>query len=601
MLRLIKSSELIFAFGIITIGIFCINNRPVSALSGSDWRAGNIIDDSIFYNSNAMSTQDIQNFLNQKMPSCDTNGAKTYSGNQTRAQYGANRGVPPPYVCLKDYSQNGLSSAQIIKDAANNYGINPATLLVLLQKEQTLITDDWPWPKQYRSATGFGCPDTAACDDKYYGFFNQVTNAARQFRLYANSPNSYRYKPFQNNYIQYNPVASCGGSNVHIDNYATAGLYNYTPYQPNDSALNNLYGSGDSCGAYGNRNFWRLFNDWFGSGYMPPNNSDLNWRFENLRGKSVGVIPSSAYTGITPATISYNNDIYVFNHDISSGTLRAEIASNTGWSSQVIDGPGTTTSINSANHTVGVYPKPIISNGKLMVFYYDNSLGLLKMATLSDGVWRIETLDGAGGAQGRIIGNVGQKPSVALYDGTIQLFYYNSSGEGLRHAWRDSAGSWRFETLDGRGSFSGKNAIVGTQSSVAQYGQSLQLFYYDASSGNLRHAWTTSSAGWRFEDLDGSSGSVARYNSDTGMDVATLVDPQKNKLIALYRANGMLKYAYSDVNGWKFAFLDGNSNTINFNSPPRPTGINPTATMSGGSLQSFYQENGILRHAWGNY
>lgn len=59
-------------------------------------------------------------------------------------------------------------------------------------------------------------------------------------------------------------LQSSGGTNVSIENLATAGLYNYTPYQPNQSALNNLYGSGDSCGAYGNRNFWRLFNDWFG-------------------------------------------------------------------------------------------------------------------------------------------------------------------------------------------------------------------------------------------------------------------------------------------------------------------------------------------------
>jgi hypothetical protein len=72
-----------------------------------------------------------------------------------------------------------------------------------------------------------------------------------------------------NNYIQYNPNASCGGSNVYIQNQATAGLYNYTPYQPNASAINNLYGSGDSCGAYGNRNFWRMYNDWFGSTQIP--------------------------------------------------------------------------------------------------------------------------------------------------------------------------------------------------------------------------------------------------------------------------------------------------------------------------------------------
>ncbi len=29
--------------------------------------------------------------------------------------------------------------------------------------------------------------------------------------------------------------------------------------------MNNLYGTGDGCSAYGNRNFWRMYTDWFGS------------------------------------------------------------------------------------------------------------------------------------------------------------------------------------------------------------------------------------------------------------------------------------------------------------------------------------------------
>jgi hypothetical protein len=147
---------------------------------------------------------------------------------------------------------------------------------VLLQKEQSLLTDDWPWSIQYRSATGYGCPDTAPCDSEYYGFFNQVYSAARQFKRYGLDKDLFSYRAGSNNYIQYNPNAGCGGSTVYIQNQATAGLYNYTPYQPNTSALNNLYGSGDGCGAYGNRNFWRLFNDWFGSTTGPPDYSCRN-------------------------------------------------------------------------------------------------------------------------------------------------------------------------------------------------------------------------------------------------------------------------------------------------------------------------------------
>jgi uncharacterized protein with LGFP repeats len=56
---------------------------------------------------------------------------------------------------------------------------------------------------------------------------------------------------------------------VFIYNQATAGLYNYTPYQPNAAALRAGYGSGDDCSAYGNRNFYSYFTDWFGSTHEP--------------------------------------------------------------------------------------------------------------------------------------------------------------------------------------------------------------------------------------------------------------------------------------------------------------------------------------------
>lgn len=266
----------------LTLGVTFGISSNAEALSGSEFQAGRIIDDGVFFNGQGMDANGVQGFLNSKVPNCDTWGNTPYSTNQTRAQYGASRGNPAPYTCLKDYRQDtptkgaeyGLcgqynggnkSAAQIISDVSAACGINPKVLIVLLQKEQSLITDDWPWNIQYRSATGYGCPDTAPCDAEYYGFFNQTYNAARQFKKYNRDQTSFRYRAGRDNYIQYNPNAGCGGTNVYIQNQATAGLYNYTPYQPNPSALANLYGSGDNCGAYGNRNFWRMYNDWFGS------------------------------------------------------------------------------------------------------------------------------------------------------------------------------------------------------------------------------------------------------------------------------------------------------------------------------------------------
>jgi uncharacterized protein with LGFP repeats len=50
---------------------------------------------------------------------------------------------------------------------------------------------------------------------------------------------------------------------VKIQNLATHALYIYTPYTPNDAALANLTGIGDSCSSYGNSNFWEYYTSWF--------------------------------------------------------------------------------------------------------------------------------------------------------------------------------------------------------------------------------------------------------------------------------------------------------------------------------------------------
>lgn len=257
---------------------------PVHALSGADFQAGRIIDDVIFTNKDALNPSQIQAFLNAKVPVCDRNRP---SSNPT---------YQPPYTCLKEYQENtitlennygrfnsdgspyqvpgGKSAAQIIWDAGQKYSINPEVLLVTLQKEQSLVTDDWPWSIQYWRAMGNQCPDGpggAQCNPAYAGFFNQVDGGAWQLRHDFDgigTPGfSSAYKQGWNNILYQDPNAnpSCGTKSVFIQNQATAVLYKYTPYTPNDAALNNLYGTGDSCSAYGNRNFWRTFSDWFGA------------------------------------------------------------------------------------------------------------------------------------------------------------------------------------------------------------------------------------------------------------------------------------------------------------------------------------------------
>lgn len=257
---------LLIATAMILISSTKVKNVEAAPVTG--FQAGNIMSDAVFVNKNSMSVSQIQSFLNSKVPYCDPQGTKPSEyGGGTRRQYAASRGVNPPFTCLRDYSQGSKSAAQIIYDAAQEFSINPQVLIVLLQKEQGLITDEWPWPIQYRSATGYGCPDTAACDSTYYGFTNQVRWAGRMFRaIMNNSPTWYTPYTVGNNRIYWHPdLNRCGSSTVNIQNRATAALYSYTPYQPNQAALNAGYGTGNSCSSYGNRNFYQYFKDWFGN------------------------------------------------------------------------------------------------------------------------------------------------------------------------------------------------------------------------------------------------------------------------------------------------------------------------------------------------
>lgn len=271
---------------------FTLQNKNANAISATDFKAGNIISDYVFYNKNTMNVHQIQDFLNRNIGSCDTWGSQRATdwgrGDITRAQFAKQRwGVDPPFVCLNHYHENpttgetsyekgggwfqgGISAAQIIYDASQKYGINPQVLLVLLKKESSgpLTSDSWPLKNQYKYAMGYACPDSgpgnsANCNSEKGGFYKQVNLAAWQLNYYRTHPNDYRYGIGWND-IQYSPNAACGTKRVYIENIATLSLYIYTPYTPNDAALANYPGTAH-CGAYGNRNFFMFFSEWFGS------------------------------------------------------------------------------------------------------------------------------------------------------------------------------------------------------------------------------------------------------------------------------------------------------------------------------------------------
>lgn len=237
-------------------------DSPAQAITGADFQPGFIISDALFYDSSAMTMAEIQAFLNSKCSAAPCINTIT----TTSTDRAASNMCPGGYVGVANES-----TASIIYNVQRSCGISAKVILVMLQKETSLVTKSNPSDLSLRKAMGYACPDTSVCDSRYYGLFNQIYGAASQLKRYGlrTSDNiSFRTKfqigvPFD---ISYNPNPDCGKKTVTVKNMATTALYYYTPYTPNDSALSNLGGVAPdpSCASYGNRNFWVFYNNWFG-------------------------------------------------------------------------------------------------------------------------------------------------------------------------------------------------------------------------------------------------------------------------------------------------------------------------------------------------
>ena len=294
------------ALAVTSVLLSTITAQPAAAADLANFNPGFIVSDAVFYDSTSMTAAQIQTFLQDKGASC-TSGAdgspclkKFTMSTPSRA---ATANCTQAYVGAADET-----ASTIVAKVGLACGISPRVLLVMLQKEQGLVTTTNPSASRYQKAMGYGCPDTSACDTTYYGFFNQVYSAASQLRNYANNPSRFSYRYGMTNNILYNPNRACGSSGVFIKNQATASLYNYTPYQPNAAALNAGYGTGDSCSAYGNRNFWNYFSDWFGS----PTGSSPVGRLDSSSVNADGVsFTGWAYDPDTTAAIQIRVDLDV--------------------------------------------------------------------------------------------------------------------------------------------------------------------------------------------------------------------------------------------------------------------------------------------------
>ncbi len=134
--------------------------------------------------------------------------------------------------------------ARLIYDAAQRYRINPQYILVLMEKEMSLVTMDNPGADRLNWATGYslcdGCSRRAPRSLKYKGLAKQIDAGAGWMDWYMTNA-----KSLKNMRVPGNPY-DISKITVTPQNLATAGLYNYTPH------------------LHGNRLFWSIWNRWFG-------------------------------------------------------------------------------------------------------------------------------------------------------------------------------------------------------------------------------------------------------------------------------------------------------------------------------------------------
>jgi len=264
---LLSNKKIIYFILILAAGlIFC----HAGASAEADFDPDYIISDAEMLDASTMTLEDIEAFLVDK---------NSYLANYKTA----------------NADGRTKTAAEIIYEAANNYDcygvelsdnptraeraikcppatINPKVLLVLLQKEQSLIENPAPAKSELDWATGYGCPDSRACNTYWQGFGKQVNSAALQFYDYMENYRKSLLDENDEDYEDYHYTYKAGNTytvsnTAHPDiqimpqNQATAALYNYTPH---------VY--------WGNYNFYNLWRRYFTVNY--PNGSLLQARGE---------------------------------------------------------------------------------------------------------------------------------------------------------------------------------------------------------------------------------------------------------------------------------------------------------------------------------
>lgn len=591
----IKGTYLAHAGIILFSSVFLVFSTPSQASAASTY---NLVSESVYLNKKAMTQPQIQSFLESKKSALAT--YKDQGPNETKKE-------------LASY---------LIWHAAQIWGINPQVILATLQKEQSLITKQSPTAIDYRSAMGYGCPDGADCNAKYYGFANQVNMASYQFRYNyevlggktsfidgdgdPHGVGSYACmwsagKTFYNNHLTPGSTVTfqrniyINGTKdrtVTIANKSTASLLCYTPH----------VGPYATTGYSGSDNFVYWFTQWFGNPV-----DEYNYSSENLV-SSGGVINKQVSVTEGAEVLTIGSKIYTFYGDSSTNSFHLAHWNGSSWSDRTLDGGGSTVPWSLGAVSVKDITS-FIYQGKPQVYYYDNLSKTLRHAFVNGkNQWAVETIDGVSwGVIGKTR-DVGQSVTGFTY-GTddIQLYYYNNTDKRLEHSWWDGK-RWRNEVMDGAiGGVISRTLDVGTSVSGLVLDGKIQLFYHSTTTGELIHTWWSDvKKSWSTERLDGDTDTVLGNYINAGKGIETAI--HNGRLFIIYYDDATA-FSGGRTSAWRIAYwngfmwvqntIDGGEGSQSGSTAAVPLGGISAVSFEDKSLQVFYKgSSNQLRHYW---
>jgi hypothetical protein len=207
-----------------------------------------ILEDSEILNYNTMGLADIQTFLQNKGSFLSNYTTANTNGDLKTAAAIIYDATHNNYDCDSVTLSDQPTEAEKKLKCQAITTVNPKLILMLMQKEASLIEDGAPPQNHLDWATGYGCPDSWVCNPYYKGFGKQINSAALQFLAYMNEPDNYPFHVGQT-YIakdKYSILKSPGRAITDGDynsimnspdlvtvvpqNLATAALYSYTPH-----------------------------------------------------------------------------------------------------------------------------------------------------------------------------------------------------------------------------------------------------------------------------------------------------------------------------------------------------------------------------------